>query len=347
MQDYPKFLSAFEKRFSAYLEKQQSQYQRLLPHDSIQKYVSLIPELAQGGKRIRPYIAWASSNTEISAVQEQDWSIYTALEVVHLFALVHDDLVDQSPQRRGVPTAHTSITTILNDQQAIGDTSFSGRMQALLLGDLIFWSAHDLIVQHPKQKELSQCFSALINNTILGQMLDFDQTNRASVSSSDIATKTNHKTSYYTFTYPMRVGCILGGIQTENETLSVIGQHIGQGFQIQDDMLDIIGDPNKTKKPIFSDIASGQHTILTSYIRNQTKPEHKDVLESAWRQEVHEKHIPLLQNMFISSGAITFAKEKASEHYHKALAEINTSQLPQQIKQRLVDLVNHLQKRDF
>jgi len=346
MQEYSTFVREFETRFDAFLQQTQRNYIETLTHPDIQQYLELIPSLAQGGKRVRPYVAWISTGVALDDLTQDHWNVFIALENIHLFALIHDDLMDQSPERRGIPTAHTSITSILESQKAIGDTAFSGRMQALLLGDLVFWATHDLLISHPQNQELSPLFSKLINNTILGQMLDFDQTNRATVSSEDVLTKTIHKTSYYTFSYPIQIGLQLSSTTTNIDVFR-LGKLIGLGFQTQDDLLDVIGDPQKTKKPVMADVSSGQHTLMTSYIERNGTAEQRSILQKYRRNSLAIEAVGQLRTMFINSGAVAHAKEAARAAYNEALQEINASDLKEKTKVNLTALVNYLKEREY
>ncbi len=353
MYQFAEFNQKFDEYFFSFLDTQQNHYHELLPHPNLKQYFKTIRAAATGGKRVRPYVAWICLDKPIDQISEAEWNIIIAIEIIHLFALIHDDLMDQSPTRRGVPTVHTAISSTLMEQAHQGDLAFGGRMLAMLAGDIVFWSASTLLATTAvsmgpeKYKKIHDRFTLLVDGVVLGQALDFDQAFRPQVSAEEVQTKTIHKTGHYTFSYPMQIGGILANYN-ENQVQSLygLGEKIGLGFQIQDDILDITGDPEKTQKPIMADISNGQHTLLTAYIRENGTEEQKKSLEYHWRKQVTAESMPILRELYISSGAIMYAQNLVKKSYDDAITLIDTSELSTNTKTNLISLIEYLANRE-
>lgn len=353
MYQFAEFHQKFDEHFFSFLDSQQNHYQEMLPHPNIQRYFQTVRTAATGGKRIRPYVAWVCLSKKLEEVSECEWRILTAIEIIHLFALIHDDLMDKSPTRRGVPTAHTAITRRLEEQGHQGDVVFGGRMIAMLAGDIVFWSASTLLSSTVSEigsdlfKKLHNRFTLLINDVVLGQALDFDQAFRSEVSREEVRTKTIHKTGHYTFSYPMQIGGLLASYRADQlEILYEAGEKIGLGFQIQDDILDIVGDPNQTQKPVMADISNGQHTLLTAYIKEEGTPEQQRVIQKYWRKKIGEESFTTLQDTYRKSGAVKHAQEIADSSYGEAIKIINKGDFKDSVKINLTNLIQYLASRD-
>jgi len=140
----------------------------------------------------------------------------------------------------------------------------------------------------------------MIEEVILGQMIDVDMMSGATATEDMIQKKNMYKTAGYTFVRPMLTGAILAGADKENQSLIVeLGTDLGLAFQIKDDLFDIIS-ADKTKSP-FSDIQEGQQTFFTNYIFTKGTKEEKELLNACMKKKLNQKQIVQLQKMFEDS----------------------------------------------
>lgn len=345
------FIKEFEPHFQAFLRAKQSDYKRYTKNKIIRDYVSYLLTCAQGGKRVRPYVAYLTYGNSGKAWSSEIMPYLVSIEAIHLFLLIHDDVMDKGLTRRGQATSQVYIEQQMKAAGRQGDVPHVANMQAVLIGDLLMWSSFEPLHQAKTKPAIKlpvlEKFHQLIDEVGLGQMLDVDMTTRLGVSDKEIAEKIKKKSALYTFTHPMQIGALLGGEpQSIVKQVGDIGEAIGMAFQIQDDLLDAIGDPKKTKKPVLNDIKEGQHTYLSQYIlKNGTSAERK-LLTTYWRRPIPKNKIAAIQAMLESSGAASHARKLAKRYFTKARKLIAASDLKPATQTNLVNLIELLEKRN-
>ena len=210
--------------------------------------------LASGGKRLRPTLALTAAELIVNGglingdAIDQALPAALALEVFHNFTLLHDDVMDRAAVRRGRETVHVKW----NDNTAI------------LSGDQMLIEAYKLIAQVPSDKvrRTLEMFNEMATGICEGQQLDVDFEHASQVSIEEYMHMIELKTSVL-LAYAMRIGgYIAGANEAQQEALYQYGLHIGLAFQIQDDILDVYGDPKTFGKAIGGDICCNKKTIL-------------------------------------------------------------------------------------
>ncbi|MDZ4228590.1 MAG: polyprenyl synthetase family protein, partial [Candidatus Levybacteria bacterium] len=193
-----------------------------------------------GGKRVRPFIAYLSYSAfreKNSPANEETIKFLISLEIFHLFALIHDDIMDKDKLRHGISTSQFYIENELK-RKGNKDSKHIGISQAILVGDLFFNWAWEIISSN-NQKIVSNFFSEMVEGTISGQMLDIESKNEDLT--QDLMHQINYlKTARYSFIYPLLIGASLAKNLTNDETkfLKELGLSLGIAFQTQDDIFD-------------------------------------------------------------------------------------------------------------
>lgn len=217
-------------------------------------YEPIAYTMASGGKRLRPTLALVAAEAVLNGgllngnVLEDVLPAALALEVFHNFTLLHDDVMDKAPLRRGRETVHVKW----NDNTAI------------LSGDQMLIEAYKLLAQVPNDKVggVLNLFNEMATGVCEGQQYDVDFEHMNNVSIDDYLMMIEKKTSVL-LAYAMKIGgYIAGATPAQQEALYQYGLHIGIAFQIQDDILDVYGDPKTFGKAIGGDICSNKKTIL-------------------------------------------------------------------------------------
>ncbi|MDR2896369.1 MAG: polyprenyl synthetase family protein [Propionibacteriaceae bacterium] len=230
----------------------------------------------RGGKHIRPafcywgYVAAAGyEQLPPAAVLE----IAASLDLLHLAALVHDDLIDQSDSRRGGPSAHRFFQFWHNQNGLRADDAHFGRSAALLFGDLLLsWSmsmVEQTSIAADRLKRARPYLDAVRTEVLAGQYLDLLHQARP-FEGVDLLREAGlvmgFKTAKYTVARPLQIGAALGlaasGVQ---QGLSAFGTHVGYAFQMRDDLLGLFGDPQITGKPTGDDLREGKKTVVIGY----------------------------------------------------------------------------------
>lgn len=287
-------------------------------HDQI-KYISL---LAKKGKRLRPYMIYSSYT--LSGGKEDIQDVLISIELLHLFALIHDDIMDKSDVRHGVSTIHV-YSENMYAEQGDGDAKNRGVAQAILLGDLVFaWSVEffNTGIAHTSkeiQQKMHTVYATLLEEVIVGQMIDVD------ISALDIAPvamveqKNILKTAQYTFVRPLLLGAVLADAQ---ETICAryekIGTLLGIAFQAQDDLLDVYGA--HSGKPLCVDVALGQQTLVSAYMA-QVDTSYRDVFFSVYGKPLKSDDIEKIQDVVERSGV----KNKITTCIETAFNDIRTT----------------------
>jgi geranylgeranyl diphosphate synthase type I len=293
MSEIAKFKTRFDRSLGRFLDRKRREMRRLTSDKYILEIVDHAKRLVMGGgKRIRPYLAWMSYR-EAGGKDSHVIETLVGLELFHAFALVHDDIMDRGLERHGVPTTH----------RLYGDG------QAILLGDLLFNWSYELIAP-TKGREI---FSKMVDEVIVGQMLDVDATRRKKVSDQFIEDKMRLKTASYSFVRPLQFGAALAGKSKLFSKLEKFGLPLGLAFQIQDDLLDITTSSTQLGKSAFNDVKEGQKTAFTQYAsrRGFDLSRYKNkILTVQDKKKIRE--------IFWNSGAIEYGKGLMEKYFMQA-----------------------------
>lgn len=240
---------------------------------------------ARSGKRMRPgfcywgYVAAAPAGANVPAGV---LDVAASLDLLHVSALVHDDLIDASDTRRGGPSAHRGFEAVHRAGDWPGDPASFGQAAAILLGDLMLaWSVSmvdQAAVNSDRLKRARPYLAAARAEVLAGQYLDlahqFQPADQDWVEGARLAME--FKTAKYTVSRPVQVGAALA--MADDATLQGLGRfggHIGLAFQLRDDLLGVFGNPKVTGKPAGDDLREGKKTMLVAYALRDGRP--KDV----------------------------------------------------------------------
>lgn len=273
MNDIKIFKEKFDPYLRDYLDKKIENIANYTKDSSILNYVKYIKKIIlAGGKRIRPYIAFLMYEALGGKEKEKTLKLLVSLELFHSFCLVHDDIMDKANLRHNLSTIHNYILVTLSKQNRLNDLKHTGNSQAILIGDLLFsWSQEILNLNKDFNQKIIDKVRKLsyemVEEVIVGQMIDVDITTRSKVSKGLIDEKTRLKTSGYSFTKPLQVGAVLSGRQTDEikKFCKEFGLRMGIAFQTQDDLLDITSNEKQLQKTTSSDKSQNQHTYFTYF----------------------------------------------------------------------------------
>lgn len=345
------FKEKFDPILQQYLDRKIEDFTKNTKDASISQIVHYCGDLvSNGGKRIRPYLAYIMYVTQGGKETEKVLRMLVSLEIFHIFALVHDDVMDQGVLRHGIKTIHKFTEEKLRSQNRNGDLERIGQSQAILVGDFLFswsteiFSGEDLFFEKDI-KRARKYFYKMVDEVILGQMLDVDITTRDNPSRELIEEKTRLKTSRYSFVRPMEIGAALASDKNVEEFCETFGTNLGITFQLQDDLLDIVGDPKLLNKNILSDILQGQHTFFTNYVFENGNDGQKEKLKELLRGQINPDDYEDVQELFSSSGAIKQGKKIIADDLNKSEVLVKNSDLNDESKAALLDLIELIRKR--
>ena len=221
---------------------------------------------AAGGKRLRPaLLVWSFAAHGGDGV-DPVLGPAVALELVHTCALVHDDVLDNTDARRGVPSVHTAFAARHGESWA-GTAAAYGRAAAILLGDVALAAAdgqlRTAVVPPPALDRAHDAFTRLRIEVMAGQFLDVDAAARGHAGRERALRVATLKSARYSVGRPLELGALLAGTDDAAAArMLAVGDPIGRAFQLRDDLLGVFGDPAVTGKPAGSDLAEGKRTLL-------------------------------------------------------------------------------------
>lgn len=286
--------------------------------------------LKMGGKRIRPVLC-LMGNELFDSINKDCWHVGTAIELFHNFTLIHDDIMDKAPLRRGMETVHTKF----------------GESTALLAGDVMLVTAYEEL--NKVSIEFLQAILTLFNRTAKevceGQQMDMDFEKMETVSLPAYLKMIELKTSV-ALAASLKTGAILGGAGERNQNLLYeFGRTLGIAFQVQDDYLDAFGDPTKFGKQVGGDILSNKKTFLLIHALEQVKGAQKDQLNLLLKTNPDDKVERVLQ-IFRECKADQWAIELKNKYLDEALEHLENIAVLSKRKEPLKELAHFLIRRE-
>ncbi len=286
--------------------------------------------LHMGGKRVRPVLCLMGHEL-FTPLNDNSWNTATAVELFHNFTLMHDDIMDNAPLRRGVTTVHEKYNL------ATG----------ILSGDVMSIYAY----QHLNKVDTSYIHAvmALFNQTAIqiceGQQLDMDFEKRDIVSLEEYLEMIRLKTSVLLGT-SIKLGAMLGGA-TEgcSEILSQFGNSLGMAFQLRDDYLDTFGDTNKTGKQIGGDILANKKTYLLAKAFEIVDVNQKIVLQELLKRNDQEKIQDIIA-FFNSIQLKNYIEEEIENYSKKAYFFLEKTPVISSRKKNLLEVTDMLLHRE-
>jgi geranylgeranyl diphosphate synthase type I len=274
--------------------------------------------IGAGGKRLRPLILLKFyslyKNDEEKAIP-----LASALELVHNFTLIHDDIMDNDDMRRGVPTTHKKF----------------GIPMAILAGDVLFAKVFSLVSQSPalqndakKMRDAVRIVSESLVTICEGQALDLNPPSLEEFT-EDFYFKMIKKKTSALFEASAMLGCIAGAAPKRDIDLArMYAENLGLAFQIVDDVLGVVGEPDVTGKPVGGDIRQGKRTLPIMMAFRSAGKKEQELLLSVWGvKDSPDDAVREAVEFIRRSGVEEQARELASKHLNNALRALE--ELPQ------------------
>lgn len=317
-------------RYAEILNDEISIYLQSLPDDGI--YLPFKYILNLGGKRFRPSLVLLSTELFGGDIQE---AIRPALgiEVFHNFTLVHDDIMDSAPLRRGKKSVHTKWN--LN--------------MGILSGDVMFAQANELISScYPHHlKEIISLFNKTAIEICEGQDLDMQFENRDRVELEEYIDMIRLKTAVLVGC-ALKMGAIIGNSNAKDANLMYdFGVNLGTAFQIDDDILDLYGNELAVGKQSGGDIIEGKHSALMILSKEIANPSQLEQLNLFLSYSNAQKKVKDVKALFNSMNVKDAASELKNQYYSKAVKSIELLSIQDAQKKLLLDFAENLMNRKF
>ena len=324
-----------EARWREALERAMSQFLKAFPTNAADElYAPIHYLLSLGGKRIRPLLALAACEAEGGDLQDAMPSAL-AVELFHNFTLMHDDIMDAAPLRRGRPTVHTKWS----------------ENAAILSGDVMYTLALTALESTPPEAlpDVLRMFNATSREVCEGQQSDMAFESRTDVSVDEYVGMIRLKTSVLLAASAAMGARAAGASPDRVDAWYRYGVNVGLAFQIQDDYLDAFGESGVTGKQVGGDILSDKKTLL--WLTAETNPESRKVLESwagvnpASGSEQGEAKVAAIRQAMKDAGADVLAKQRMVDHVLLAKSALAELDLPSKTKAWFDGLAEHVTSR--
>ena len=320
MQSFEQLLKQFEEYFN----------KRHFPTEPASLYDAAQHILSIGGKRVRP-VAVLMGNELFDDVKPDAWQVATAIELFHNFSLIHDDIMDEAPLRRGKQTVH----------------AIHGVNTAILAGDVALTMSYDYL---SKVERDVKPILALFNKTALevseGQQMDMDFEKRESVSLDEYVRMIELKTSVL-LAASLKLGAMIGGASIGNtDHIYQFGRNLGIAFQVQDDYLDCFGDPVKFGKQVGGDIKANKKTFLMIHALETASVQQQQQLKDLMQQNPADKVEQVLA-IYRSAGVDEWAMQLKNQYFEKAMQHLEDIAVLNKRKEPLRQLAQFLVQREY
>jgi geranylgeranyl diphosphate synthase type I len=291
-----------------------------------------------GGKRLRPFLVIKSCEL-FGGDPSRAIPAAAAIELVHNFSLVHDDIMDNDHIRHGVPTVHVKY----------------GMPTAIVAGDLLFAKAFETInkigdrgVNDSIVNKATYLLAESSINICEGQALDYEMASKTNFHSTNSYIKMINKKTAVLFGTSCRIGSLIGGANLEQEkSIELFGRLLGIAFQLVDDVLGIGGDAKVTGKPVGGDIREGKKTyVISEALRLSKEDDKKNILTVFGKSNVSQEGIEKALASISKTGAAEIVRKQAESYAKKAL-EVLGRFPDNSVRKSLDELLNFIVSRNI
>jgi geranylgeranyl diphosphate synthase type I len=300
-----------------------------------------------GGKRLRPaFTHWGFVGAGGSPDDPMVVNAGAAFELMHAFALFHDDVMDDAPSRRGAPTTHTVFADQHRAGGWAGEARRFGEGVAILVGDLAFVYADQLLTGVSPQAWA--IWNELRIELNVGQVLDILGGVRNDRRRDKAERICRYKSGKYTIERPLHLGAVMAAPERADELLPVLsayGLPLGDAFQMRDDVMGAFGDESLTGKPVGGDLREGKPTPLLARAVEAASPAQRQVLDLVGDPALRDDDVARIQQVIEDTGALADLEATITRLTDEALAAIRCAPIEAAARDELVKLAHYVSWR--
>jgi geranylgeranyl diphosphate synthase type I len=272
--------------------------------------------------------------------------LFSALELLHACALVHDDVIDDSATRRGLPTVHMKFADTHRGSGWRGSARQFGVSAAILLGDLALVWADDMVataeLSSGARRRIQRVWADIRTEVLGGQYLDIVAESSGVDSIASAMTVNTYKTASYTVSRPLQMGVAAAADRPDVlAAFHELGTNLGVAFQLRDDVLGVFGNPAVTGKPSGDDLRSGKRTVLFAEAverAEQSDPAAADLLRTSIGTELSGDRVRELCEVITTVGALSAVESRIDTLTRRAVDVLNAAPIAEQAKLGLLEL---------
>ena len=291
-----------------------------------------------GGKRLRPlFCAYGFMAAGGSGQPSELIDVAAALELLHAFALIHDDVMDGSPTRRNQPSLHQRLMEQHDVQRYHGEARRFGEGTAVLIGDFGFALAQQLVSSAPAS--VVATWHQMCTELVMGQYLDVAGAARGSFTPTRALTVARYKSGCYTIERPMRLGAVLAGQPVSLASgLFPFALPLGEAFQLRDDVIGAFGEQRQSGKPSGEDLRQGKPTLLLAFGQQMARGPAAAVLARAGEPGLSDSDVEVMRRALEDCGARQKVERRISALFRASMELLGDSALPGTVKSGLREI---------
>jgi geranylgeranyl diphosphate synthase type I len=333
-----------ERRIDALLREETDRWSAVDP--ALGDPIACLRELLlSGGKRLRPaFCHWAyvgAGGSDVALVTD----VGAALELLHGFALIHDDVMDGSDRRRGQPTAHRSFDDRHRAEGWRGESRRFGEGVAILIGDVAFVYADMLLA--PLSPVARRVWDELRVELNVGQYLDLLGTAKGDADVTTARRIATYKSGKYTVERPLHLGAAMAGrLDDLAGPLTAYGLPLGEAFQLRDDLLGAFGDSDAIGKPVGDDLREGKPTPLLAIARERATGPAASVLKHVGDPGLGPDDVAAVQDVLVATGAVQEVERRIGALTDEAVVAAKELAVDAEAQLALAELAAYVAWRD-
>jgi geranylgeranyl diphosphate synthase type I len=315
--------------------------------------VDALTDLLSGGKRLRPafcYWGWRGAAGD-PAADDAALRAAASLEFLQACALIHDDVMDGSDTRRGLPSAHRRFAGMHRAQEWLGSPEAFGVGAAILLGDLCLSWADEVLMDSGLPADAlgrgKAVYDEMRTELMAGQYLDLLEQARGGGSVDRAMLVVRYKSAKYTIERPLHLGAALAGAAPAVvSAYTGYGLPLGEAFQLRDDILGVFGDPKETGKPAGDDLREGKRTVLVAEAMARSSAAQAEVIRRFLGDPgLDAAGVDQLRGIISETGALASTESLIDSLLDTALAALDTADLDAEATEVLVGLAHAATRR--
>lgn len=309
--------------------------------------------LARGGKRIRGALCMAGYEMMGGHNTTMITQAARALEMIHVYLLIMDDIQDRSESRRGGPAAHIKLSQYHHSERLSGDSDHFGIALSLNAMGIGNHAAQVIVANLDVPEDLRLKALSILNQTVIitahGQTSDIINEVNGDVTLTDVDNVLEWKTAHYTFLNPLTFGMVLAGADCKaTDAVRDYCLNAGRAFQISDDILGTFGSEFESGKSPMDDVKEGKRTLLTVYaLEHADRADKNFLIQMLGNQKITQTEFNRVKDILIETGALKFAESETKKCIDAAIASIKKQNIDwnQDSVDFLVGLAQYLKSR--
>ena len=342
--DVPAFVGELardvEAELAGLISREESRWTKNAP-DLAVLFAEMRALVLGGGKRMRPAFCLLGALAAGGSANAEVVRAGAALEMLHAMALFHDDVIDGSASRRGQETTHVRHTRLHNEGAFAGDAARFGDGVAILVGDLAFVYADELMAA--MSARVRDTWTQMRLEVNVGQYLDVVGSATRNFTPDTAARIGLFKTAKYTVERPLHIGAMIADPTVGDATLDALsgyGVSLGIAFQMRDDVLGVFGEPDVTGKPAGDDLRESKPTALVAEAFATASPTQRAILDRIGDPTLDATQIDSIRHVIVETGALESVESRISVLTESAVGALDVLALGDDVRDKFVSLAH-------